>query len=304
MRVLRQLDDLRTVPGPLVLAAGFFDGLHRGHQAVIAMARSAARTAGAQAWALTLDPHPLKILQPDRAPRLLTDPDHRLRLLAAQGLDGCLVLPFTRALADLEPAAFIAQLHAAAPGLHRIVVGPNWTFGHRARGTPALLRELAAGHGFAVTVADPVLSGGEPISSTRIRTAVQAGHLDQAADWLGRPFSVRGPVVAGRQVGRTYGFPTANVDAGGEVRPPPGIYAVRVQADGWTAGGAAYLGPRAPGVVEVHVLDRHDDLYGQTLEIAFRHRLRGHQDFAQPAELIAQIARDVAAARAWLSASA
>lgn len=304
MRVLRQLDDLRATPGPLVLAAGYFDGLHRGHQAVIATAQAAARATGAQAWALTLDPHPLKILRPDRAPRLLTDLAHRLRLLEGLGLDGCLVLPFTRELADLEPATFIARLLAAAPGLQRMVVGPNWTFGHRARGTPAVLRELAAGHGFAVTVAEPVLSAGEPISSTRIRTAVQAGHLDQAADWLGRPFTVRGPVVPGRQVGRTYGFPTANVDAGGEVRPPPGIYAVTVQAEHWTAGGAAYLGPRAPGVVEVHVLDRHDDLYGQTLEIAFRHRLRAHQDFAQPVDLVAQIARDVAAARTWLATSA
>lgn len=301
MRVLRQLEELGAVSGPLVLAAGFFDGLHRGHQAVLAAARAAAHATGAATWVLTLEPHPLKVLRPQAAPRLLTDTAHKLHLLDQLGVDGCLVLPFTPALAAVEPADFIAQLRRAAPGLIHMVVGPNWTFGHRARGTPALLRELAAAHGFAVTVAEPVLSDGQPISSSRIREAVHAGHLDQAAAWLGRPYSVRGPVVHGRAEGRRLGFPTANVQDTSEVRPPAGIYAVTVAGPGWRAGGAAYLGPRSPAVVEVHVLDRTDDLYGQQLDVAFRHRLREHRPFSDAEALRRQIACDVDAIRQWLT---
>ncbi len=304
MRVLRQFEELGTVSGPLVLAAGFFDGLHLGHQSVLAAARAAAQSAAAATWVLTLDPHPLKVLRPHAAPRLLTDTDHKLHLLAQLGVDGCLVLPFTPALAAVEPADFIDQLRRAAPGLVHMVVGPNWTFGHRARGTPALLRELAAARGFAVTVAEPVLSDGQPISSSRIRAAVQAGRLDQAAAWLGRPYSVRGPVVHGRAEGRRLGFPTANVQDASEVRPPAGIYAVTVAGPGWQAGGAAYLGPRSPEVVEVHVLDRADDLYGQTLDVAFRHRLREHRPFPDADALRQQIARDVAAIHQWLAGHA
>ena len=303
MRVLRQLADLRAVPGPLVLAAGYFDGLHRGHQAVIAAACEAAREAGAQAWVLTLDPHPLRILKPEKAPPLLTDTAHKLHLLMEAGVDGCLVLPFTRDLASQEPADFIRALRDAAPRLVRMVIGPNWTFGRRAAGTPETLRGLAAAHGFEVTVADPVMSEGEPVSSTRIRAAVQAGRLDEAAGWLGRPFSVFGPVVQGKQLGRKLGFPTANVYAGGEVRPPAGIYGVGVNAGAWSAFGAAYHGPRSPGVVEVHILDRKDELYGESLEISFLHFVRPHREFATLRALKAQIAKDVAEIRARVAAA-
>jgi riboflavin kinase/FMN adenylyltransferase len=301
MRVLHQFDELRDIRGPLVLAAGYFDGVHRGHQAVIKAARAAAVPAHAGTWVLTLDPHPLKVLRPETAPRLLTSTPHKLRLLEALGVDGCLILPFTPALAALTPMEFVDRLCAAAPSLARMVVGPNWTFGRGARGTPDTLQELAHVRGFAVTVAEPTRSDGHPISSSRIREALQSGRLDQAAGWLGRPFSVLGTVVRGRQLGRQLGFPTANVDAESEVRPPAGIYAVQVKAADWTAGGAAYLGPSSPGVVEVHVLDRQDDLYGQELDVAFLHHLRAHQSFTRLTDLRDQIALDVQQARSLLA---
>jgi riboflavin kinase/FMN adenylyltransferase len=233
MRVIDQLEGLSAAAGPVVLAAGYFDGVHRGHQAVIRTALARAQESGAETWVLTMDPHPLRILRPDAAPRLLTSTPHKLRLLGELGVAGCVVLPFTVALAAVEPADFIARLRAAAPRLVCMVVGPNWTFGRGARGTPDTLRELARAHGFDATIAEPVLVDGQPISSTRIREAVLLGQLDEAARLLGRPFGVRGTVVRGKQLGRRLGFPTANVDAEGEVRPPPGIYAVQGRHARW-----------------------------------------------------------------------
>ena len=169
MQTLGKISNLSNVPGPIVLAAGVFDGVHQGHKTVIARARERAKAIHGQTWVLTFDPHPLRILKPDAAPALLTSTRHKLALLSELGVDGCVLVPFTMEFADIEPEAFINNLCATAPSLREMVVGENWTFGHQARGNARLLGSLAAAKGFALSVVPGVTWNGAVISSTRIR---------------------------------------------------------------------------------------------------------------------------------------
>jgi riboflavin kinase/FMN adenylyltransferase len=305
MKILRRLDDLRPARRPVLLAAGFFDGIHRGHRRVIGRALADARRGAGEAWVLTFDPHPRKVLMPAAAPALLTTVAHKLRLLKRLGIAGCVVAPFTRATARQEPEAFIAALKQAAPALARLYVGRNWVFGRGGRGNAALLKKLAPVHGFRVVAVPPAGWRSQPVSSTRIRRAVAAGRLADAARMLGRPFSVLGVVRRGRKIGRNLGFPTANLDYGNEAHPPPGVYAVTASVGGQRRAGIANLGrrptfqrhrPKRP-VLELHLFDFKRDLYGETLEVFFRKRLRAERKFASPAALRAQIVRDIARAR-------
>lgn len=301
MNVAHRWEDLAGVAGPMTMALGFFDGVHRGHQAVLRAAIERAAEWPAQAWVLTFNPHPLKVLRPQEAPRLLTSNEHKLRLMREAGMQGCLVLPFTAELAGREPEEFLQDLCTAAPQLKEIIAGTNWTFGRRARGNADLLRTWSAPRGIAVTLVPPVEWQGQPVSSTRIRRAVQEGDLEAARAMLGRPFSILGTVVKGKQLGGQLGFPTANVDPHNEVRPPPGVYDVRAAAGADQWGGAAFLDegpPSGSGAFEVHLLDFSGDLYGRHLEVFFTRYLRGVERFATLEELQAQIARDVARVRA------
>lgn len=299
---MERLTDFRELGGrrnPIVLAAGFLDGLHLGHRAVLDAAVREAAGLGGEAWVLTVDPHPMKILRPDRAPAVLTDLDTRLRLIAGAGVAGAVVLPFTPALAALEPEAFLDELIRGIPTLRGLIVGSNWRFGRGARGDVALLRARLAGGATAIRILDPVLWGGRPISSTRIRTAIEAGDFAEANAMLGRPFSVRGVVEHGRNVGRQLGFPTANLLPANEVRPAPGVYAVRVSGAGPDRIGAAYYGERPtfddgrPAALEIYLLDSDLDLYGRELEAHFLGRVRGSVRFDSPDALRDQIRRDV-----------
>ncbi len=244
MKLGSKLACLRGQRRPVLLAAGFFDGVHRGHQAIIRKIVSAARRERGAAWVMTFDTHPRKVLFPMAAPRLLTSTPHKLRLLKALGVHGCIVIPFTRSLARLAPKAFITMLALAAPALHQIVIGRNWTFGRQGRGTPAMLKALAPCFGFKVTVIPPVRWHGTVVSSTRIRTAVLAGRLAEAAGMLGRPFSLLGTVIPGRGLGRKLGIPTANLNPHNEVAPPDGVYIVRARWDGVAYPGIVNLGVR------------------------------------------------------------
>ncbi len=302
-----QLEDLRREPGPLVMAAGFFDGVHLGHLKVIRETRARAAAAGGRAWALTFDPHPLKVLNPEAAPRLLTANRHKLRLLARTGLDGCLLLPFDRELAALEPEDFLQCMRAGVPGLREIIVGRNWRFGRHGRGTPALGARLGAALGLTLDVVRPVMWKGETISSTRIRAEVLAGNLDEAAAMLGRPVSILGTVVKGRSIGRQLGFPTANLDPHNEVLPPHGVYAVHAAWDGAILDGVLNFGLRptlreagAIATLELHLFDFTGDLYGQDLEVFFCAFLREEERFPSLAAMQTAIGRDIAAARAAL----
>ena len=328
MRIEEDLTRLRRVRRPVVLAAGFFDGLHRGHRKVIDAARRRADALGGQVWVLTFDRHPLRLLAPDRAPPLLTSPRHRLILLRDLGVHGALVLPFTRELAALDAGSFARRLAEGIPSLHDAFVGRNWRFARGGSGTAAELSRLGRSLGFDVTIVPPATRRGETISSTRIRAVLAEGDLAEVERLLGRPFSVLGTVTRGRAVGRTLGYPTANLDYHNEALPPCGVYAARAvlygpDADLYTRlrgrrrrpgdvhGAVLNLGLRptfddAPAdrpVMEVHIPDLDRSLYGEDIEVAFAAHLRAEQRFASRRALRDQIERDVAAARRALRES-
>jgi riboflavin kinase/FMN adenylyltransferase len=310
MKVLTHVHELRTVRRPLVMAIGFFDGVHRGHRRVIGHAVRRARAMRGEAWVLSFERHPLEVLSPGSAPPLLTTNRHKARLLEPLGVNGCVLMQFDRRVAARSPEAFVRHLRRDAPSLRVIYVGEGWRFGRGGVGDTHRLTELAGGHGIQVKVVAPVIRGGKPVSSTRIRRAVLAGRLDHAAGLLGRPFSLLGTVVRGRQIGRTLGRPTANLKTANEVLPPPGVYAVRVRVEGRDRFAVAHIGTRptffadrntAPLAVELHVLDFAGDLYGRELEARFLSRLRGERRFASVAALRRQMERDVAEARRRLA---
>ena len=311
MRITQQLDDLRLEGRPVVLAVGSFDGVHLGHQRVIGLAVEMARKAGGEAWVLTLDPHPLKVLKPEAAPPLITSTHHKVRLIEELGVDGCVVMPFTPEVAGEEPDRFLKRLKQTVPGLSGLVVGENWTFGHRGRGDVALLKKRAPGLGFEATIVEPVLWKGAVISSTRIRQAVAKGELEDARETLGRPFSILGTVVGGKRLGRQLGFPTANLDPHNEVRPPGGVYAVHVLVHERRFNGAAFLaeireaqGTPSGFVTEVYIMDFDGDIYGTDIEVLFIERLRAAKHFDSRAALKKQIGLDVEKARDILEAKA
>ncbi len=302
MLVYRSLAQLSRIRRPLVLVAGAFYGVHRGHATVIRQALRSAAKLRAEVWVLTFEPHPLRVLNPKLAPARLTSAEHRLKLLGALGVDGSLVLPFDRKLADLEPEEFIERLCRAAPRLKRMVVGQNWTFGRGARGDVALLRKLARRHRIAVSIARPLKFKGQPISSTRIRELAAKGRFDDAAQMLGRPFSIRGTVVHGKKLGRKLGFRTANVDPHNEVRPPPGIYAAYAVIRGRSHPAAVYLDGRSD-IVEAHLIGRDLDLYGQNIELRFVQKVGALRRCADDEALKKKIGRDVEAARRVLTSA-
>ncbi|MEI8241918.1 MAG: riboflavin biosynthesis protein RibF [bacterium] len=305
MRTLIHPERFRALRGPIVLAAGFFDGIHVGHRLVLDGAVREARRRGGQAWALTFDQHPLSVLAPEHRPPLLTPLEVRLERLAATGIDGCLMLPFTKTLAALSPQAFVSLLCGRNRHIATINCGGNWRFGARAAGDIAELKRLGRMHGFGVTVVRAAQYHHRPVSSTRIREAIQRGRLAEAAAMLGRPYSIREVVVRGRGVGRTLGMATANVHPSAEVLPPTGVYVVRTWIGDRPVDGVASLGfrptfpdarPETP-ILENHFLDFEGDLYGATLDIAFLARLRPERKYRTPAALMAQVQRDIAAAR-------
>jgi riboflavin kinase/FMN adenylyltransferase len=307
MHTLIQPDVFRGISAPVVLAAGFFDGVHLGHRRVLDAAIAQARATGGQAWALTFDQHPLAILDPQRRPPLLTPIEHRLDLLASAGLDGCLMIPFTRELAACTPADFIAQI-TDGPGqpVSAVCCGANWRFGRHADGTPDWLRA----HGIAVQIVPAAVHGALTVSSTRIREAIRSGDLAAAAAMLGRPYTISETVRHGRGVARTLGMATANIHPEAEVLPPVGVYAVRSAIGDRPVDGVANLGFRptfpdaqtANPVLEVHLFDFAGDLYSARIDIAFIARLRDERVFPSPAALAMQIRADCEAARAALRA--
>ncbi|MFH0909000.1 MAG: riboflavin kinase, partial [bacterium] len=244
-------------------------------------------------------------------PLLITSTLHKVRLIEGLGVDGCVVMPFTRELADEEPDVFLKRLKQTVPGLSGLVVGENWTFGHRGRGNVALLKKLAPGLGFDATIVEPVLWKNAAISSTRVRQAVATGQLVDAREMLGHPFSILGTVVSGKRLGRQLDFPTANLDPHNEVRPPGGVYAARVLVGGRPFNGAAFLAEirealSTPSgfVTEVHIMDFDEDIYGADIEVLFIEWMRAARHFESRGALKKQIGLDVQQARDILEKTA
>lgn len=302
------LESLQDRKKPIVLAAGFFDGVHMGHQSVLQEARQQADAVEGEAWVLTFETHPLKVLRPEVAPRMLTSPTHKTALLRQAGMHGVLLLPFTKALASTSAEAFCQWLFHCAPSLRSVVIGDNWRFGSKAKGTPAFLAAQGEERGIEVTVMPPIRHGDQPVSSTRIRQAVVEGNLVEAETMLGRPYSVLGTVVHGQKIGRVLGYPSANLDPHNEVLPPLGIYAVQARIGNTFHDGALSYGTRptfdknddVSAVVELHLLDFSGDLYDQDVEAYFIRHLRDEWRFATVEELQTQISEDIRQTRAVL----
>lgn len=304
--ICKTLEDLPALDAPLHLALGVFDGVHIGHQAVISRAVEAARSDGGLAGVLTFEPHPIQVIAPQKAPSsLLETLDHKIRVVAEHGVKLFIPLHFDLEMAKMEAFDFIARLMLAP--VRTIAVGEDWRFGHNRSGDVNFLEASAATHGFRLAAVPPIMHDGERVSSTRIRQAIRDGNLDAAASMLGRPYVICGTIVEGKKLGRTLGFPTANLATGAAQLPPDGVWSVVARvADGSLQRGVANLGlrPTVAGqsrTLEVHLFDFSADLYGQEIEIAFHSHLRDEIRFPSLDALKDQIARDAKAAREILS---
>jgi riboflavin kinase / FMN adenylyltransferase len=312
MRVWRSPEEVPEALGRTVVTIGNFDGVHLGHQHVVARAREVAERLGVEhVVAVTFDPHPMAVLRPDHAPVTLTTIDQRAALLADAGVDDLLVMPFTREVAGWSPERFVEEVVVGTLHASGVVVGANFRFGKRAAGDVDLLHRLGSGYAF-------VVDGGPQVwSSTYVRTCLADGDVEGAAEALGRPVALRGVVARGDSRGRELGYPTANVSAGATAVPADGVYAGRlrlvgddgqVDADeGMPAAISVGTNPTFAGErsrrVEAYVLDRDDlDLYDREVEVVFVSRLRGMLRFDSVEELVAAMDDDVVRARQLLRA--
>jgi riboflavin kinase/FMN adenylyltransferase len=292
-----------------VLAIGNFDGVHRGHRAVIAAALSRARMTGRPAAALTFEPHPAAVLRPQYPLFRLTDETAKLRLLAGTGLDGAVVLTFDKALSSLTPEEFVRGILVERYAIAGAAIGFDFHFGKNRMGSPAFLQQEGARHGFAVDVLPPLQDEGRPVSSGTIRTALSAGRVIEAAELLGYPWFVSATVIAGDKRGRELGYPTANMRLDPTCALKHGIYAVRVGIRGKLHDGVASFGRRpmfdngAP-LLEVFIFDFNGDLYGEVLDVAFISWIRQEMTFDSIEDLICQMDEDSARAREALARSA
>jgi riboflavin kinase/FMN adenylyltransferase len=307
---MERLPGDRPVPAQLrggVVALGNFDGFHVGHQAVVGRALALARERGVPALVATFDPHPARFFRPDAPPFLLTSIAQRFDLFEALGMDGALAFPFDRAMAALGPERFMAEWLVDRLGATALVTGDDFTFGKDRGGNTAMLRSLAHERGLLAETIAPVEAEGGIASSTRVRDHLRAGDPQAAARLLTRPFAIRGAVQHGDKLGRTIGYPTANVAIGDYLRPAYGVYAARGRlADGRILDGAANLGIRPQfdppkELLEPTFFDFSGDLYGQTIEVELVEFLRPEAKFDSLDALVAQIDADCAEARRLLS---
>lgn len=294
---LDKLEDLALQRGPLHLALGVFDGVHIGHQAVIDQAVQAARASGGMSFVVTFSPHPIRVIAANKAPSsLLATLDDKAAVMKSHGVDGLLVIHFDQDFATLAAEDFVRKLCEA--DVASIAVGEDWRFGNKRLGDVDLLKTMATELGFQITAVPPVIWDGERISSTRIRQAIRDGNFTAVKAMLGRHYELAGRVVEGKKLGRTLGFPTANLDVADMQLPKDGVWLVEVNGR-WR--GVANLGVR-PTVggsersFEVHILDFSGDLYGQMLRVRFVHFIREEQKFPNIDGLREQIAADIAEA--------
>ena len=310
MDVLRSIPELAKLPGPIFLAIGVFDGVHLGHQAVIRTSAEHAAEAGGTPVVVTFDPHPAKVLRPEKAPHLLTATQHKIALIRNLGVAHLLVLTFDKQFAATPPEEFVHQLVKHTSPLREICVGHEWSFGKGRAGNLALLKKLGAQYDFNVVGIRPVTVDKTVVSSTEIRRAVEHGDFVKAAKMLGREYTILGTVKAGAHRGRELGFPTANLSAHSEQFPPNGVYAAEAQLNGVTYRGVANLGFRPTvadakpeRLLEVHLFDLNREIYGEDIEVRFVRYLRPEKKFETLSVLASQIAADVEQARRYQGAA-
>jgi riboflavin kinase/FMN adenylyltransferase len=281
---------------------GNFDGVHRGHAALLAELRRVAEAVEGPAIAVTFDPHPLQLLRPEQFLPLLTTPADRAELLTTYGADHVLLLRTTPELLRLTAEEFFTEVLVGRLAARAVVEGPNFGFGRNRQGNIDTLGDLCQQHGLTLTVATPLLLNDVPVSSSRVRTALVQGDVRKAAELLSRPYLLRGVVGTGQRRGGTLGFPTANLEQVPTVIPGDGVYAVRALHDGRVWPAAANIGPNptfgeSARKVEVHLIGFKGDLYGRPLAVDFVERLRDTRPFRDVSELVEQLRRDVEQAR-------
>lgn len=308
MRVCRSIAERRRPPAALTI--GNFDGVHKGHQAMLARLKDQARALGLRACVLTFEPHPLELFAPQTAPTRLTSLREKLELLAAHDIECVHVSRFDRAYASRSPQDFIERILLAGLSMRWLLIGDDFRFGAKRAGDFALLQEASRQHGFGLEAMPTVEFEGVRVSSSAVRAALAAGRLAEAEALLGRPYSISGRVVQGDKLGRQIGYPTANVQLRHNRPPLSGIFAVRtLDGQGHWRDGAASLGLR-PTVdnsgrpkLEVHLFDFAGDLYGQHLRIDFLHKIRDEEKFPSLDALKARIAQDCEIAKELLAAN-
>ncbi|MBI4242189.1 MAG: bifunctional riboflavin kinase/FAD synthetase [Candidatus Rokubacteria bacterium] len=307
MEIIRGLESYPPDRPPTVVALGTFDGVHLAHQKILATAVSRARALGLGALACTFDPHPLEVLQPERAPAPITTLEENLALIAEQGLDAAAVIHFTPDFSRVEPEAFVRDALHRTLKVRELVVGFNHTFGRGARGNAARLQALAPSLGFVVHVIPPLTVDGVVVSSSVIREALRGGDVKQATRFLGHPYTVRGRVLRGKGRGRQLGFPTANLKPERELILAPGVYAARARWGGGEARAVVNVGVRptfgeGEYWVEAYLLNFSGDLYDQPLTLAFLELIRPERMFPSVEALKAQVVRDIETAAQLLDA--
>ena len=300
MKIIHAPAELQSATKKVCLAIGFFDGVHLGHQQIIRQTISDARQHAALALVITFDRHPNAVVAPDRVPPLIYSLPKKLRTIEALQADALWLIHFDKPFSELNGEAFVGRLAHDFGHLQSVCVGANFVFGHKRRGNVDLLRKLGVELGFTVHGLASVALDGVPVSSTRIREAIQAGDLDTASQMLGRPYSLTGKVVHGDGLGRQLGFPTANLEVDGLALPAKGVYAVRAEAAGNAWRAVLNIGmrptlqnPQPQLRVEAHLLDFSGNLYDQELELILIEKLRDEKKFGSLAELSEQISRDI-----------
>lgn len=298
MRIIRSHKNIEERFVNPVLTLGNFDGVHLGHQAIFDKVVSRAREIGGSGIAFTFEPHPLKVIAPERSPRLLNTFHGKMKLLEASGIDIVICAQFTRAFADQNPDDFARTVLHETIGVREVYVGYDYAFGKGREGSIESLKRMGRLYGFEVGVIDAIRVNDVVVSSSVIRDYLSSGTVGEAAVLLGRYYSIEGEVVHGAQRGKGLGFPTANLRTVNELIPGIGVYAVRVLIDGRSHRGVASIGVRptfdsGPVSIEVYLLDFHGDLYGKQMEVAFIKRLRGEEKFPDAEALVRQIRKDV-----------
>ena len=297
MRMIHNLAELKTLPGRSVVTIGNFDGVHLAHQKLLKTVVEVARAESAVPVAVTFEPHPIKVLAPAHAPKLLTPLERKARFIEATGIERLVVLPFSRELARLSPLEFVREILVAGLRTISVHVGPNFRFGYRQSGDVEVLRELARLEGFRLGVLPTVEVRGERASSTRIRELLSLGRVNIAARLLGRPFALYGPIVAGLGVGRKHTVPTLNLAPVEEQTPRIGVYVTRTRLGGQAHDSVTNVGHKPTFgnhrlTVETFLLNFSGEIAGSDMEIEFLFRLREEMKFQNPAILKIQIQED------------
>ncbi len=306
MRIYRGLDQVDHNFGPSALTIGNFDGVHAGHREILRRVAALARERGWKPSALTFDPHPARIVAPDRAPRLLTTPDERARLMGEEGIEQVLILPFTRELAGFPPERFVREIVVDRLDARAVLVGDNFRFGHLHAGDTRMLEELGRQHGFAVEAVKAIRLRGRVVSSSEVRRLIQEGKVALAARLLTRPYALAGEVVPGRGIGSRQTVPTLNLAATAEVLPAQGVYITRTvdpeTGRRWNSVTNVGTRPTFGGgevTVETFLLDPLEGAGPRAIRVEFLRRLREERRFDDAAALKRQILRDVGRAQAY-----